>query len=105
MFIFFFGDAFRYELENFRSNPKLDAECGRAKKQLNEFRNRFPLDMLNILSPGEYVAKNDERRDDFYSWISNKTRDVAGNLAWAKHKLGTIRPQVGPSWPLKAFRK
>ncbi len=93
MFIFFFNEDFGYELENFRSNPKLDAECGRAKKQLKEFRNRFPLDRLNTLSPGEYVAENDGRRDDYYSWISNKTRDVAGNLAWAKHKLGAIRPQ------------
>ena len=93
MFFFFFNEDFRYELENFRLNPKLDAECRRAKKQLKEFRNRFPLDRLNTLSPGEYVAENDGRRDDYYSWISNKTRDVAGNLAWAKHKLGAIRPQ------------
>lgn len=91
MFFFFFNEDFRYELENFRLNPKLDAECRRAKNQLKEFRNRFPLDSLNTLSPGEYVAENDRRRDDFYSWVSNKTRDVAGHLAWAKHKLGVIR--------------
>ena len=93
MFFFFFNEDFRYELENFRSNPKLDAECRRAKNQLKEFRNRFPLDSLNTLSPWEYVAGDDGRRDDFYSWVSNKTRDVVGHLAWAKHKLGAIRPQ------------
>ena len=91
MFLFFFNEDFRYELENFRSNPKLDTECRRAKNQLQEFRKRFPLDRLNTLLPVEYVAVHDGQRDDFYSWITNKTRDVAGNLAWAKHKLGEIR--------------
>ena len=93
MFFFFFNEDFKYELENFRSNPKLDTECRRAKNQLQEFRKRFPLDRLNTLSSVEYVAANDGQRDDFYSWVTNKTRDVAGNLAWAKHKLGAIRTQ------------
>lgn len=90
MFFFFFNEDFRYELENFRSNPKLNAECKRARNQINEFRLRFPLERLGYLQPEEYISENNRQRDDFYSWISDKTKDVAGSLAWAKHKLGEI---------------
>lgn len=92
-FFFHFNEDFRYELENFRSNPKLDVECRRAKKQLDEFRERFPLERLAVLSPEKCVSEYNGQNDDFYHWISNKTRDVAGSLAWAKHKLGAMRGQ------------
>ena len=93
-FFFFFNKDFRYELENFRSNPKLDAECRRAKKQLAEFRNRFPLDRLRGLSPDECFSISRGHKNDYYSWIFDKTKDVAGAVARAKNMPSTRKVQA-----------
>ena len=73
MFFFFFNEDFRYELENFRPNPKLDAECRRAKNQIEEFQARFPLDRLDCLQLEEYVSERDEQGVPFYDRLAHSS--------------------------------
>lgn len=85
-------DDFCRELHDFIIDPKMEREQEKAKCQLEEFRNRFPLKRLQRMSPEEF-RDSKGGKDDFCHWITDGTSVVTNRLAWAKVKLGIARPR------------
>lgn len=87
MFFFNSENDLDFELRTFVVDPKLASVAERARQQREEFVNRFPLKCLNELRP-EDVWGGDTGHDDFFHWITDKTKYTTNRLPWAKVRLG-----------------